>query len=176
MPSGSPWDQAHNPSWRANCRLNVLGIPPRVVPTMVDCSRGERDQERYGDKTQDLDRFRTSDRRNTLRPVSLVDCIEYEMISRGVLPALYSLGDRVTSGLDLNLFSYMVSIYKEYDIYHIPTDPSLSSRFFCLPCSAHRLEPSTVVHDLMGWTFPVGATHVHCHGYLGYTPTVSEQT
>ena len=32
----------------------------------------------------DLDRFRPSDRRNTLRPVSLVDCIEYEMHSRGV--------------------------------------------------------------------------------------------
>ena len=44
----------------------------------------------------DLDRFRPSDRRNTLRPVSLVDCIEYEMHSRGSLPALYSLEGRVT--------------------------------------------------------------------------------
>ena len=46
-------------------------------------------------KTSDLDRFRLSDRRNTLCPVSLVDCIEYEMHSRGSLPALYSLEGRV---------------------------------------------------------------------------------
>ena len=78
----------------------------------------------------DLDMFGPSDRRNTLRHVSLLDCIEYDLISRGSLSALYSLGGRVTSRLDLDLFGYMVSIYKEYDIYHIRTDPSLSSRFF----------------------------------------------
>ena len=47
-------------------------------------------------RDNNLDRFRTSDRRNTLHPVSLVDCIEYEMHLRGSLPALYSLEGRVT--------------------------------------------------------------------------------
>ena len=78
----------------------------------------------------DLDRCGPFDRRNTLRPMSLLDCIEYEMNLRGSLPALYSLGGRVIGRLDLDLFSYMVSIYKEYDIYHIRTDPSVSLRFF----------------------------------------------
>ena len=62
--------------------------------------------------------------------MSLVDYIEYEIISRESLPALYSLEDRITNRLDLDLFGYMVSIYKEYDIYHIQTDPFLSSIFF----------------------------------------------
>ena len=41
-----------------------------------------RNQELDGDtrrRDSDLDRFRPSNRRNTLRPVSLVYCIEYEM-------------------------------------------------------------------------------------------------
>ena len=82
---------------------------------MVDLSVGVHVRHR----DSDLDRFGPSDRCNTLRPVSLLDCIEYEMNSRGSLPALYSLGGRVTSRFRLDLFSYMVSIYKEYDIYHI---------------------------------------------------------
>ena len=43
---------------------------------------GAHDQELVGDtrcRDSDLDRFRPSDRRNTLCPVSLVYCIEYEM-------------------------------------------------------------------------------------------------
>ena len=60
-----------------------------------------------------------SDRRNTLRHVSLLDCFEYEMNSRGSLLAFYSLGGRVISRLDLDLFGFMVSIYMGYDIYHI---------------------------------------------------------
>ena len=47
-------------------------------------------------RDSDLDMFGPSDR-NTLCSVSLLDCIEYEMNSRGSLPALYSLGGRVTS-------------------------------------------------------------------------------
>ena len=35
-------------------------------------------------RDSDLDRFRPADRRNTLRPVSLLDCIEYEMNLRGI--------------------------------------------------------------------------------------------
>ena len=41
-----------------------------------------RNQEPDGDtrcRDNDLDRFKLSDRRNILRPVSLVYCIEYEM-------------------------------------------------------------------------------------------------
>jgi len=56
---------------------------------------GARNQEPDGDtrrRDSDLDRFGPSDRRNTLRPVSLVDYIEYHMNSRGSLPVLYSLG------------------------------------------------------------------------------------
>ena len=43
---------------------------------------GARNQEPDGDtrrRDSDLDRFELFDRRNTLRPVSLVYCIEYEM-------------------------------------------------------------------------------------------------
>ena len=35
-------------------------------------------------RDSDLDRFGPSDRRNTLCPVSLLDCIEYELNLRGV--------------------------------------------------------------------------------------------
>ena len=57
--------------------------------------RGARNQEPDSDtrrRDSDLDRFEPSDRHNTLRPVSLVDRIEYEMISKGSLSASYSLG------------------------------------------------------------------------------------
>ena len=43
---------------------------------------GARNQEPDGDtrrRDSDLDRFGPSDRRNTLRPVSLVCCIEYKI-------------------------------------------------------------------------------------------------
>ena len=61
-----------------------------------------RDQEPDGDtrrRDSGLDRFGPSDRRNTLRPVSLVYCIEYEMYgscmsmsTRGPLPLLIYSG------------------------------------------------------------------------------------
>jgi len=47
---------------------------------------GARNQEPDGDirhRDIDLDRFGPSDRRNTLCPVSLLDCIEYELNSMG---------------------------------------------------------------------------------------------
>ena len=56
---------------------------------------GARNQELDGDirrRDSDLDRFEPSDRRNTLRPVSLVYCIEYMMSSRGPLPLLIYSG------------------------------------------------------------------------------------
>ena len=54
-----------------------------------------RNQEPDGDtrrRDNDLDRFGSSDRRNTLRPVSLVYCIKYMMSSRGPLPLLIYSG------------------------------------------------------------------------------------
>ena len=62
---------------------------------MLDLSGGARDQEPEGDtrrRDSDLDRIGPSDRRNTLRPVSLVYCIEYMMSSRGPLPLLIYSG------------------------------------------------------------------------------------
>ena len=56
---------------------------------------GACNQESDGDtrrRDSDLDRFGPSDRRNTLRPVSLVCCIEYMMSSRGPLPLLIYSG------------------------------------------------------------------------------------
>ena len=47
---------------------------------MVDLSVGVRVIEnKKATEIQELDRFGPSDRRNTLRPVSLLYCIEYEM-------------------------------------------------------------------------------------------------
>ena len=99
----------------------------------------------HGHRDSRLDRFRPSDRRNTLRPVSLLDCIEYEMNLRGSLPALYSLGDRVTSRFrpkSIRLYIYIVSIYKEYDIYHIQKDLPSSPRclLIALRCTSIRAE------------------------------------
>ena len=97
-----------------------------------------------------------------------MDCIKYEMNSRGSLPALYSLGVTLQVGLDLNLLGYMISIYKEYDIYYIFI---YRQDVFWLPYGARWLEPSTVGLDLMGWTSPGSTVHVHCRGYLGlYSP------
>ena len=56
---------------------------------------GARNQELDGDtrrRDNDLDMFGPSDRRNTLRLVSLVYCIEYMMSSRGPLPLLIYSG------------------------------------------------------------------------------------
>ena len=71
-------DQVHTPTWRANCRQNMLDSPPRGSHDGRFVGGGERDQEPDGDtrrRDSDLDRFGPSDRRNTLRPVSLVYCI-----------------------------------------------------------------------------------------------------
>ena len=60
----------------------MLGSPPRGIHDGRLFGRGACDQELDGDtrrRDSDLDRFGPSDRRNTLRPVFLLDCIEYEM-------------------------------------------------------------------------------------------------
>ena len=61
-----------------------------------------RNQEPYGDtrhRDNDLDRFRPSDRRNTLRPMSLVYCIDvFYPFSRGIpVPPYILRRGKVTS-------------------------------------------------------------------------------
>ena len=61
------------------CRQNILGSPPRVSHDGRFIGGGARNQEPDDDTRRrdiDLDRFGPSDRRNTLRPVSLVYCID----------------------------------------------------------------------------------------------------
>ena len=48
--------------------------------------------------------FRLSDRRSTLRPVSLLNYIEYEMYLKGSLTALYGLEIGLQVGLGQDLF------------------------------------------------------------------------
>ena len=57
-------------------------VPRRVSHEGRLINGGARNQEPDSDtrrRDNDLDRFGPSDRRNTLRPVSLVYCIEYEI-------------------------------------------------------------------------------------------------
>ena len=61
------------------CRQKMLGSPPRVSHDGRFVSGDACNQEPDGDtrhRDSDLDRFGPSDRRNTLRPVSLMYCIE----------------------------------------------------------------------------------------------------
>lgn len=92
------------------------------------------------------------------------------MCFEGVLYLPYIARGRIISRLDLDLFGYIISIYEEYDIYHIRIDPSLTLRFFLLPCGACRPESSTVGYDLMSWGTSDGAAHVFFYGYWGHTP------
>ena len=86
----------HTPYLARHCRQNLVGSLPRGIPTVVDESVEVRViGANISAETSDLDVFRPSDRCNTLCPMSLVDCIEYEMHSRGSLPTLYSLEGRV---------------------------------------------------------------------------------
>ena len=94
-------------------------------------------------RDSDLDRLGPSDRHNTLRHVSLLDCIVYEMNSRGSQPPYIVWGVGLQVGLGLDLFGYMVSIYKEYDIYHIRKNLPSSSR--CL-LTALRCTPTRTGH------------------------------
>ena len=74
-----------------------------------------RNQESDGDtrrRDNDLDRFEPSDRRNTLRHVSLVYCIEYQMNSRGSLPALYSLGISLSVPRQTDVDEIWSAVYK----------------------------------------------------------------
>ena len=100
---------------------------------------GARNQEPDGDtrrRDNDLDRFGPSDQRNTLRPVSLVYCIEYEV-------ARCPLGDPC-----LSLYTLEGQGYKE------------SSLFGTIQCLAVHAEQRHARLDLVGQATFDGATHV----------------
>ena len=81
-------DQTEGVDKRCSAVLRGVSQEDRLI------GRGVRNKEPDGDtrrRDSDLDRFEPSDRRNTLRPVSLLFCIN-EMISRAVLAALDSPG------------------------------------------------------------------------------------
>ena len=83
-------------------------------------------------ETQELDRFGPSARRNTLL-LWAVDLYwrSYDIacVLRGSLPALYSLGDRVTSPLDLGDNRKVITDYMNHGIEHILTDLVASSGY-----------------------------------------------
>ena len=65
-----------------NCRRNMVGSLPRGMPTVVDESVEVRVIGTgwwHKRRDSDLDRFRPSDQRNTLRPMSMVYYIIYEV-------------------------------------------------------------------------------------------------
>ena len=82
IPFGPPWikrtplPSAPTVDKRCSAVLQGVSHEGRLI------GGGARNQEPDGDtrrRDNDLDRFEPSDRRNTLRPVSLGCCIEYEM-------------------------------------------------------------------------------------------------
>ena len=83
-------------------------------------------------ETQELDRFGSSARRNTLLLWSIgLYWLSYDIacVWRGSLPALYSLGSRVTSRLDLRDNRKVITDYRNLRIIHILTDLVESSRY-----------------------------------------------
>ena len=83
-------------------------------------------------ETQELDRFGPSARHNTLllHSVGLYwQSYDLACILRGSLPALYSLGDRVTSPLDLGDNRKVITDYRNHGIISILTDLVVSSGY-----------------------------------------------
>ena len=82
------WSWEHDKSLnKGPCRWNMVGSLLRGMPMVVDESVEVRVIGTgwwHKRRDNDLDRFRLSDRRNTLRPVPLVYCIVYEMNSREI--------------------------------------------------------------------------------------------
>ena len=87
------------------------------------------------------------------------------MILEGSLPALYSLGDRVTSRLDLRINQKVITDYKNLGIICILTDLVVSSGYLPVSCGRRRAESCPARLCLVGWATPGGAAHVVCHGY-----------
>jgi len=76
-------------------------------------------------ETHELDRFMPSVRRNTLLLWSVgLYWLSYDVacVWRGSLPALYSLGGRVTSRLDLRDIRKVITDYRNHGIIRILTD------------------------------------------------------
>ena len=83
-------------------------------------------------ETQDLDRFGPSARHNTLLLWSVgLYWLSYDItcVLRGSLPALYSLGGRVTSWLDLGDNRKVIIDYKNHQIERILIDLVVSSGY-----------------------------------------------
>ena len=82
IPSGPPWIKRTPLPGAPTVDKRCSAVHPGVTHDGRLFGRGARDQELDGDtrhRDSDLDRFGPSNRRNTLRHVSLLDCIEYEM-------------------------------------------------------------------------------------------------
>ena len=83
-------------------------------------------------ETQELDRFGPSTRRNTLLlwPVGLYwRLYDVVCVLRGSLPALYSLGGKVTSRLDLGDNQKVITDYMNHGIERILTDLVVTSGY-----------------------------------------------
>ena len=83
-------------------------------------------------ETHELDRFGPPARRNTLLLCSIgLYWLLYDMVCfwRGSLPALYSLGGKVTSQLDLGDNRKVITDYRNYGIICILTDLIVSSGY-----------------------------------------------
>ena len=81
-------------------------------------------------ETQELDRFGLLARHNTLLLWSIgLYWLSYDIacVLRGSLPALYSLGGRVTSRLDLGDNRKVITDYRNHGIIRILTDLVVSS-------------------------------------------------
>ena len=81
-------------------------------------------------ETQQLDRFRPSARTLLLLSVGLY-WLSYDIacVLRGSLPALYSMGGRVTSRLDLGDNRKVITDYRNHEIIRILTDLVISSEY-----------------------------------------------
>ena len=109
-------------------------------------------ETKWWHKLDDLDRY-------TLRPVSLVDCIEYEMHLRGSLPTLYSLEGRVIG----RFRSRSIRLYGKYlqEIRHL-SYLNRSFSIFKILLIALRYTPTRAKHrrpwsyglDLPWWCGP----------------------
>ena len=96
-------------------------------------------------ETQELDRFGPSARRNTLLLWSVrLYWLLYNIacVLRGSLPALYSLGGRVTSRLDLGDNQKVITDYSYHGIERILTDLVVSLGYLS---GVLRGAPSSVV-------------------------------
>ena len=83
-------------------------------------------------ETQELDRFRPSVRRNTLLLWSIGlywRLYDIACVLRGSLPALYSLGGRVISRIDLEDNRKVITDYRNHVIERILTDLVASSGY-----------------------------------------------